>query len=198
MRNARHRWNSRLAPASSPPPRRWRRPGSSSRCWRPRSPRPRRTWRRRDPICRPRSSTSATPKSARRSTAMSATAPRRSAPMSTAGAYLLSVSPSQGLWVDANFKEDQLARMTPGDAGVGRRRRAARPCLPRPCRQPGARHRRGVQRHPGGERHRQFHQDRAARAGAHRARCRTTPSCACCGRAFRPPRGVGHRGAGRR
>jgi membrane fusion protein (multidrug efflux system) len=31
-----------------------------------------------------------------------------------AGGYLLSVSPAQGLWVDANFKEDQLARMKPG------------------------------------------------------------------------------------
>jgi len=30
------------------------------------------------------------------------------------GAYLLSVIPSQGLWVDANFKEDQLAYMRPG------------------------------------------------------------------------------------
>jgi membrane fusion protein (multidrug efflux system) len=30
------------------------------------------------------------------------------------GAYLLSVIPSQGIWVDANFKEDQLARMKPG------------------------------------------------------------------------------------
>lgn len=30
------------------------------------------------------------------------------------GAYLLSVIPAQGLWVDANFKEDQLARMRPG------------------------------------------------------------------------------------
>src|SRR5215813_13989802 len=30
------------------------------------------------------------------------------------GAYLLSVIPSQGLWVDANFKEDQLAHMRPG------------------------------------------------------------------------------------
>jgi membrane fusion protein (multidrug efflux system) len=32
----------------------------------------------------------------------------------TSGAYLLSVIPAQGLWVDANFKEDQLARMQPG------------------------------------------------------------------------------------
>jgi len=30
------------------------------------------------------------------------------------GAYLLSVIPAQGLWVDANFKEDQLAGMRPG------------------------------------------------------------------------------------
>ncbi len=30
------------------------------------------------------------------------------------GAYLLSVIPAHGLWVDANFKEDQLARMRPG------------------------------------------------------------------------------------
>jgi membrane fusion protein (multidrug efflux system) len=30
------------------------------------------------------------------------------------GSYLLSVVPVHGLWVDANFKEDQLARMLPG------------------------------------------------------------------------------------
>ncbi|MBV9827831.1 MAG: HlyD family secretion protein [Alphaproteobacteria bacterium] len=30
------------------------------------------------------------------------------------GAYLLTVIPSQGLWVDGNFKEDQLAHMRPG------------------------------------------------------------------------------------
>ncbi len=32
----------------------------------------------------------------------------------TTGSYLLSVIPVHGLWVDANFKEDQLARMIPG------------------------------------------------------------------------------------
>jgi len=31
------------------------------------------------------------------------------------GTYLISVTPAQGLWVDANFKEDQLARMVPGE-----------------------------------------------------------------------------------
>ena len=30
------------------------------------------------------------------------------------GAYLLSIIPAQGLWVDANFKEDQLAHMRAG------------------------------------------------------------------------------------
>jgi membrane fusion protein, multidrug efflux system len=30
------------------------------------------------------------------------------------GTYLLSVAPAHGLWIDANFKEDQLARMAPG------------------------------------------------------------------------------------
>ncbi|MCB8876845.1 HlyD family secretion protein [Acidisoma silvae] len=32
-----------------------------------------------------------------------------------AGAYLVSVIPSTGLWVDANFKEDQLTHMVDGD-----------------------------------------------------------------------------------
>jgi membrane fusion protein, multidrug efflux system len=32
----------------------------------------------------------------------------------SAGTYLISVVPSAGLWVDANFKEDQLARMVAG------------------------------------------------------------------------------------
>ena len=31
------------------------------------------------------------------------------------GTQLLSIVPAQGLWVDANFKEDQLAHMRPGD-----------------------------------------------------------------------------------
>ena len=33
----------------------------------------------------------------------------------TAGTALLSVVPAHGLWVDANFKEDELARMKPGE-----------------------------------------------------------------------------------
>ncbi len=45
----------------------------------------------------------------------------------TAGTYLLSVVPAASLWIDANFKEDQLARIHPGqparivaDAAPGR------------------------------------------------------------------------------
>jgi len=33
----------------------------------------------------------------------------------TAGAQLISLVPAHGLWVDANFKEDQLAHMRPGE-----------------------------------------------------------------------------------
>lgn len=33
----------------------------------------------------------------------------------TAGTTLLSIVPARGLWVDANFKEDDLARIKPGD-----------------------------------------------------------------------------------
>jgi membrane fusion protein (multidrug efflux system) len=34
------------------------------------------------------------------------------------GTYLLTVVPAQGLWVDANFKEDQLTAMKPGQAAI--------------------------------------------------------------------------------
>jgi membrane fusion protein, multidrug efflux system len=34
------------------------------------------------------------------------------------GAYLLTIVPAHGLWVDANFKEDQLAHMQPGQAAT--------------------------------------------------------------------------------
>jgi membrane fusion protein, multidrug efflux system len=32
----------------------------------------------------------------------------------TAGSYLLSVTPAEGLWIDANFKEDDIGGMVPG------------------------------------------------------------------------------------
>jgi len=38
----------------------------------------------------------------------------RQGAFATIGAQLISIVPAQGLWVDANFKENQLARMKPG------------------------------------------------------------------------------------
>ena len=92
--------------------------------------------------------------------------------MSRSGAYLLSVIPAHGLWVDANFKEDQLARMQPGQPAT-----VVADVLPGKVfhghvQSLAPATGRGVQRDPAGKRHRQFHQDRAARAGAHRARRR--------------------------
>jgi membrane fusion protein (multidrug efflux system) len=34
------------------------------------------------------------------------------------GTYLLTIVPAHGVWVDANFKEDQLARMQPGQSAT--------------------------------------------------------------------------------
>ena len=36
----------------------------------------------------------------------------------TVGAQLISLVPSRGLWIDANFKESQLARVRPGSPAV--------------------------------------------------------------------------------
>jgi membrane fusion protein (multidrug efflux system) len=36
----------------------------------------------------------------------------------TKGTYLISITPAAGLWVDANFKEDQLAHMVAGEAAT--------------------------------------------------------------------------------
>ncbi len=82
------------------------------------------------------------------------------------GGYLISVIPSTGLWVDANFKEDQLAAMA-----SGRSASVVADVLPghafaRACGEHGAWDRGGVQRDPAGECDGQFHQDRAAGAGA--------------------------------
>ena len=85
------------------------------------------------------------------------------------GAYLLASSRRTGCG------STPTSRKTSSPAcGRASRRRWSPTCCRARCStamcEPGARHRRGLQRHPAGERHRQFHQDRAARAGAHRAR----------------------------
>ena len=87
------------------------------------------------------------------------------------GAPLMAIVPLDQVWVDANFKEPQLAAMRVGQPvkltadlyggkvvyhGTGRRLRR--------------RHRLGLRAAAGAERHRQLDQDRAARTGARRAR----------------------------
>ena len=102
------------------------------------------------------------------------------------GSYLLTIVPASGLWVDANFKEDQLRNMSRRPGGNGLHRHCARRAAQGPRHQPGAGDRGDLQRHPAAERHRQFHQDRPAcsrpdhdRPGSGRRRSR-------CGQACRP------------
>src|SRR6185437_9801470 len=95
--------------------------------------------------------------------------------------------PSQRVVGRCQFQGEPARPHAPGPAGDHRGGRAPRRGVSRSRRQPGAGDRRPVQRAPGRERHRQFHQDRAARPGAHPARRRR--------RQARPPapRTVGHR-----
>jgi len=79
------------------------------------------------------------------------------------GSYLLTIVPQTGLWVDANFKEDQLRSMTNGQAATVYTD-IAPDSAQGPCQQPGTGDRGDLQRDPGAERDRQFHQDRAARS----------------------------------
>ena len=88
------------------------------------------------------------------------------------GTNLLSIVPANGLWVDANFKEDQARAHAAGRSRHRGRRRFARAGVPRPCRQPRAGSRLRVQRHPDAERDWQLHQDRATRSRADQARRR--------------------------
>ena len=156
----------RPAPGSTPR-------GSSSPCSMRRSSRRARRSRRPKPTCSTRAAQSwlhgnplADRRLCRQSRGASRRLCRRPAPISSPSC------PRAELWVDANFKEDQLARMRPGEPATVVADVLPEPRVPRPCRKPRARHRRDLQRHSAGERDRQFHQDRAARAGAHRARRR--------------------------
>ena len=88
--------------------------------------------------------------------------------MITAGQKLAVIVPMDKLYIVANFKETQLAKLVPGekvqvsvDAIVGHRVRRHRVVA-------GAGFRRGVLAAAAGERDRQLHQGRAARAGPHR------------------------------
>ena len=104
----------------------------------------------------------------------------RAGSFATVGAQLLSIIPAQGLWVDANFKESQLATMHAGqpatitaDAAPGIKFNGRITSLAPAT---GG----GVQHPPARECDRQFHQDRATRTGPHHARwrCRRAQSAA--------------------
>ena len=99
------------------------------------------------------------------------------------GAPLMAVVPLDQVWVDANFKESQLQRHAhrPAGGAVRRRLRQTRR-IPRPDRRPRRRHRRRLRHPAGAERDRQLDQDRAARAGAHRARSRAGDAASAAGR----------------
>ena len=67
------------------------------------------------------------------------------------GAQLMSLVPARGLWVDANFKESQLARMRAGQTVVVEADVLPGTGLPRTCSQFSSRDGRGVQRAAGGK-----------------------------------------------
>ena len=85
--------------------------------------------------------------------------------LANTGVSLLTVIPSSGLWIDANFKEDQLKKMRIGDqvdVDLDASSRRLRGVVESLAPATGA----TFQRAARGKRHRQLHEDRAARAGA--------------------------------
>ena len=97
------------------------------------------------------------------------------------GANLMTIVPLEQLWVEANFKETQLAQDAHRPAGEGARRPLRRRCrIRRQGRRARHGHRQRVLAAAGAERQRQLDQDRAARAGAHRDRTRSSwPTIRC-------------------
>ena len=77
--------------------------------------------------------------------------------------------------IDANFKETQLADLQPGQTVDGLGRRLSRPRDQGHGREHRAGVRLGLQPAAARQRHRQLHQDRPARAGAHPPRRRASP-----------------------
>ena len=87
-----------------------------------------------------------------------------------AGTQLMAVVPLDAVYVVANFKETQLTHVRSGQPVELDDRQLSRHQAARPCRQPVAGQRAGIRAAAARQRHRQFHQDRAARAGEDRAR----------------------------
>ena len=143
----------------------------------------RRSSRRRRGSIRP-SSICPGRRSRRRRTAGSPSAMSRWAIMSRRASRLFAiVSPER--WVTANFKENQLDRMRPGQKVAIEVDAYPRLKLRRPCRQHPARLGLEIHRLSAGERHRQFRQGGAARAGQDRHRQRPRSRTGRCRSAFR-------------
>ena len=86
------------------------------------------------------------------------------------GTQLMAVVPLDAVYVVANFKETQLTHVRNGQPVEIEIDSFHRHQLQRPCRQPVAGERPRIRAAAAGQRHRQLHQDRAARAGEDRAR----------------------------
>ena len=87
-----------------------------------------------------------------------------------AGTQLMAVVPLDAVYVVANFKETQLTNVRNGQPVEIRIDGFRGDAAQRPCRQPVAGERAGIRAAAAGQRHRQFHQDRAAGAREDRAR----------------------------
>ena len=88
-----------------------------------------------------------------------------------AGTELMTVVPIRQLFVEANFKESQIAQIRPGQlVTLNVRHLWLGPDLPRLCRGRGRWNRRGLRGHPSAECDGQLDQGRAAPADTHRAR----------------------------
>ena len=98
---------------------------------------------------------------------------------------LASLVPLDAVYIDANFKETQLAELHPGQPVEHQRRRPARRTLEGTRGERRAGFRLGVLAAAARQRDRQFHQDRAAPAGAHPGAGRRRRAVACCGPACR-------------
>ncbi len=105
------------------------------------------------------------------------------------GQRLAALVPLDDVYIDANFKETQVANSAAGPKGRGQRRRPAQPRSDRHGRQHVACFRLRLLAAAAGQRHRQLHQDRAAAGGAHPPACR---------RHRPPPAAARHVGGGER
>ena len=101
------------------------------------------------------------------------------------GQRLASLVPLDAVYVDANFKETQLARLRPGQTVAISVDALPEHAIEGNDRKPLARLRRRVLAAAAGQRDRKLHQDRAAPAGAHPRAGRRRPCKACCAPACR-------------